>query len=147
MSISFFEQNNSASNSRTPFVETYVETNKPPYKLFPVTCVKRTRKRTGYMLECEAFCVFLFEGSALLSHLLEALNLWIESGQGYQLFVEAQDSDPFYKIGVDQEKQAQWVLTQGKYSWQRPTGSTLEQPPTQNPFLPQTQTITRTRHK
>ena len=106
MPIQFFQQSDSAASPRIPFVEDYVEKNKPPYALLPVMSVRRTRKRTGYMVECEAYCVFMFEGSQVLGHLLEALNLWIETKQGYQLFMQAQAVDPYYQLGVDQEKPA-----------------------------------------
>ena len=147
MPIAFFEQNNAASSTRIPFVEDYVHNNPPPYQLLPVTSIRRTRKRTGYMVDCEAYCVFLFEGSNMLLHMLEALNLWIETKQGFQLFLQAQDADPYYQIGVDQEKPALWILTQGKYSLQPSIMSGSTVPPTHNPFLPQTQGTTRTRHK
>jgi hypothetical protein len=147
MSISFFEQQDKPVSARTPFVEEYVENNPPPYALLNVTSVARTRKRTGYMVNCDAYSVFLYEGSGVLNHLLEALNLWIETKQGFQLFLQAQQKDPYFQLGVDAEKPALWILTQGKYSLQQNIGSGLEAVPSLNPFLPQTQRTTRTRHK
>lgn len=147
MPIAFFEQNDSASSSRLPFVEDYVEKHDPPYKLLEVISIRRTRKRTGYMLDCADYCVFLFEGSNMLQHLLEALNQWVETKQGYQLFVQASATDPYYLLGVDEDKPATWILTQGKYSWLQGIGSGSDAAHTQNPFLPQTRKTTRTRHK
>lgn len=147
MSISFFEQSNNASASRIPFVEDYVEKNPSPWQLIPVIDVRRTKKRTGYMVNTKDYSIFLFEGSQILNYLLEALSQWIQSGHGYAIVAQPLEHDPFYQLGVDKDKPVQWAYAQGKYTWQHLTGSGLEAPPTPNPFLPQTQTTTRTKPK
>jgi hypothetical protein len=146
MNISFFsEEASSASAGRLPFIEDYVEQHKPPYAPSLILSVSRTRKKTGYMVNTEHYSIFLFEGSAILRHILEALNLWIDSHEGMLLVAQPSEIEPFYQLGTVEGSTAHWVLTKGKYSWQPSIGSDLEKPPTSNPFLLPTQKSTRTK--
>jgi hypothetical protein len=99
------------------------------------------------MLHTAKYSIFLFEGSQMLNQLLEALNQWVLTGEGYHLVAVPEESDPYYKLGTDFEKPCRWIHTQGKYTWFALTGSISEAAPTVNSFLPPTQKTRTTRHK
>lgn len=137
MSIEFFQEGSSLSLSKKPFVEEYVELHPQDTALYLVTSVRRTRKRTGYMVNTDKFAVFLFEGSAILSQLMEALAEYHQSGHGYKIFCQPCQEDPYYKLGVDLDQPTNWLAERGKYfiaSEASTTGSEEQQKA--NPFLP-----------
>lgn len=147
MSISFFDSSDKPARIMSPFVEDYVENNPEPYTPETIMSIGRTRKRTGYMVQTKPYSIFLFEGSQELQNLLEALNTWIQTNEGYLLVAQATKDYPYYKLGVDAEVKCRWILTQGKYSWLAEDGYILEPVHSINPFLPPTQKSSRGKHK
>jgi hypothetical protein len=139
MAITFFDASDKGSKRNLPFIEDYVDSNPPPYKSVDILSVSRTRKRTGYMVNTNQFSIFLFEGSQVLQHILEALNTWIQTNEGYLLVACPTTEEPFYQLGVDTAIRCRWILTQGKYTWSAEPGSTSVQQDSRNPFLPPTQ--------
>jgi len=145
--INFFEEAPAGSYSRNPFVEEYAEKNPADTSLHLVISVGRNRKRTGYMVNTDKFTIFLYEGSKVLTQLLEALAVLHETGHGYKLYAQTSKEDPYYKLGIDQEQPTNWYAERGKYFINPEVSTTgLEEQQNTNPFLP-TPSSTKTRHK
>jgi hypothetical protein len=143
MAISFFDNSNSL---RKPFIEDYVSANpQAEGKLFSVVEISKTRKGTGYMLHTNDFSIFLYGESKVAAQLLEALEHYCQHLLGYELIVEVQTKDPFYKLGIDVERPATWAYSKGKYLCSLPSTSGLEKKAAEgNPFiLPHTQKALR----
>jgi len=148
MSIQFFEHSEGRASVRLPFVEDYAENNPDDDNLYLVETIKRTRKRTGYMVNTAKFSIFLFEDSKICQHIVEALAAWTKTGNGFELYAKAIQSDPYYQIGADFEKPCTWLFSQGKYSASQPITHGLVVPLTDsNPFLPTPSGRTKSRHK
>jgi hypothetical protein len=148
MSIHFFEHSNTQASPRLPFVEDYAENNPDDQTLYLVEEVKRTRKRTGYMVYTRKFAIFLFEDSQICKHIVEALAAWTKTGNGFELYAQSVPKDPYYRLGADFEKPCTWLFSQGKYSASQVDTSGLVVLPTEtNPFLPTPSGKRATRHK
>jgi hypothetical protein len=137
MSINFFDNQDTKVYKERPFVEEYAKDNPLDITEYSVTAIRRTKKGNGYLIETEAFLIFLFNRSKVLEHLLAAMSVYIKTGHGYKILVVVSPSDPYYKIGVDTNKPTNWLLAGGKYFPVDLTGTTLDQLDSdQNPFLP-----------
>jgi len=97
MSIQFFEHSEGRASVRLPFVEDYAENNPDDDNLYLVETIKRTRKRTGYMVNTAKFSIFLFEDSKICQHIVEALAAWTKTGNGFELYAIPKDKQLFEK--------------------------------------------------
>lgn len=136
MAISFFESKE-GSNTYLPFVEEYVKSTQDFDSTFKIHTIAKTRKGNGYMCYTDAFSIFLYSNAAITSQLIEALQVYVDSGHGYQIVAVTLNKDPYYKLGVDLEKTTNWLFTLGKYSvLEIPDNGLVGMTKSTNPFLP-----------
>jgi hypothetical protein len=131
--------------SQKPFVEKYVQANAHLVgEQYEVLSVERAKSGSGYKLETSDFIVFLRINSTLLTHLLEALEVWKSSANNPALIVELSGSNPYYRLAADQSARRSWSCIEGKYIVL--DSSTKESRKAGNPFLTARSPLPQTAH-
>ncbi len=115
MAINFFEDTSTKVFVEKPFIEEFSKNNTEFEEYYEIISIRKTRKGNGYLLESDAFIIFLYNKSKVLQQLLEALNVYVSSGHGFKILCVVLQNDPYYQLGVDPDKPTNWSLTQGKY--------------------------------
>jgi hypothetical protein len=141
MAINFFESNDKSSGK--PFVDAYLETGTNIPTFGTVRSFRKTRKGTGYLLETDECIIFLFNGSQILKHLLEALSVYVSNKHGFEIQAHYFPQTKEYKLGVDSERACNYFFTEGSYYLGENTTTGWDT--TTNPFLlPSPHPTTRT---
>lgn len=134
MPIQFFNTE-SGTAGECPFINEYLEKNKVKGNpIFDVDDVTLATSGKGYMLRTQAFQVWLWKNSSVAKQLVEALDIWVAKGIGYNLIIQIDSkAKDGYLIGTDKDKQVTWFNVGKKYSTSELSVST----PTGdgNPFL------------
>jgi len=137
MAIQFFETEE--VNQDLEFLNDWIKKNpKALGKAFFVDSITAVKSGKGYLLSTDNFNVFIWKKASILIPLFEAIEHYINEGNGYAIVIQpdAKAKDG-YLLGADFEICSYWSKKSGSYysSVTRPiTGqSTMEDT---NPFLP-----------
>lgn len=104
---------NTPTPGMLPFLEEAVESSLVTQgSHYEILSVVESRKRTGFLLKCNNFQVFLYKSQPLLEAVLEALTELTRMSPAYGLFLILDDNTvEGFSVDVDDTQPRLWVKT------------------------------------
>lgn len=136
MALTFFEDTSSTAGE-LPFLNEFIKKAKNlKTQQYEVKEIKKTRKDKGYLVITDRFSCYIWKNAKEAGQLIEALDLYINGGKGYAIFVYLPDpkKDDF-KLAVDFEQERTWYAGKNGYTTTLELASITTVDGT-NPFLP-----------
>lgn len=135
MALTFFDSQESGNS--LPFLNEYLEQNPKTKGQYIVETISLVRSHKGYLCDTPSFRVFLWKNSSLTKTLLEALDHYINSGVGYEIYVVIdKKAKEGYRLAADLERETTWFGSGNGYSIRQELSDSAKASLQQNPFLP-----------
>lgn len=135
MALQFFEKSDGNSTD-LEFANDFLKANpRENGKQFVVREIIRVQSGKGFMLRTDYFNCWLWKKSEIAKQLMEALEVYVSSSQGYSLFAVLDNSiKDGFKLAVDTDYTVRWYsMGNGSYSLTQSNITSME---SGNPFLP-----------